>query len=100
MNLKTPLFAMVAVAALSSTNALAGDASGRSIAVTCWGCHGTDGVSAGAAPSLKGLSAERVTTAMNDFASGKRPGTIMMRIAKGYNANEIKNLADYISSMK
>lgn len=74
--------------------------SGQMLANTCVGCHGNGGVSKGAAPSIAGLSAEQMTQAMQDYKSGKRPGTIMDRIAKGYSDEEIKAMAEYLAAMK
>ncbi len=78
----------------------AGGASGRTIGVTCNGCHGTDGVSKGAAPSLAGRPSAQLEKAMLDFKTGKRPATIMDRIAKGYTDEEIKAMSDYFANMK
>lgn len=76
------------------------DAGGDAIARTCFGCHGVDGVSRGAAPPLKGLPASYLEQAMGDFKSGARPATIMGRIAKGYSDGEIKAMAEYFGSLK
>jgi cytochrome c553 len=76
------------------------DASGRTVGVTCNGCHGTDGVSVNSAPSLKGLPHDHLKKSMMDFKSGARPSSIMGRIAKGYTDNEIDAVAKYFSDMK
>jgi cytochrome c553 len=39
-------------------------------------------------------------TTLADFKSGKRPGTVMNRLAKGYTDDEIKALAAYFAQMK
>ncbi len=80
--------------------ALADALTGRSVGVTCNGCHGPDGSSKGAAPSLKGLPAAHLEKSMLDFKSGKRTATIMGRIAKGYSDEEIKAVAKYFADMK
>jgi sulfide dehydrogenase cytochrome subunit len=80
--------------------ALAADASGAALAFTCYGCHGYDGLSKGAAPSLKGLPADYLSQAMKDFKSGKRPATIMGRIAKGYSDGEIAAMSEYLATLK
>lgn len=89
-----------AVVTLVACTAWAGGPSGRTIAVTCNGCHGTDGHSKGAAPSLAGRPASQLEKAMHDFKSGKRPATIMDRIAKGYTDQEIAAMSQYYSSIK
>lgn len=85
---------------LASTQGIAADASGMAVGVTCAGCHGTDGVSKGAAPSLAGLPAKHLYASMAAFKSGKRPGSIMPRIAKGYSDAELHNVAKYFAAMK
>lgn len=76
------------------------DASGAEIARTCFGCHGVDGMSKGAAPSLKGLPADYLAQSMTNFKNGSRPATIMDRIAKGYSEGEIKAMSAYFASLK
>ena len=71
---------------------------GETIGVTCFGCHGYNGVSKGAAPSLKGHTG--VAAAMKDFKSGKRPGSIMNRIAKGYSDGDIDAVGKFFAGMK
>ena len=73
---------------------------GAMLSITCAGCHGTDGRSNGAIPSIAGKSADYISQAMMDFRDDKRPSTVMMRHAKGYNDEEIKLIADYFASKK
>ena len=66
---------------------------------TCAGCHGTNGASAGGPmPIIAGLSKRYISQALNDYKSGKRPSTIMGRIAKGYSELEIEAIAGYLAS--
>ena len=99
--MKPNLFALTLVAAamLTSQAATAG-ASGETIAYTCNGCHGTDGISKGAAPKLKGMPADYHAKSLKDFKSGEKPATIMNRIAKGYSDEEIEAVAKYYESLK
>ncbi len=92
--------ALIAAGLMLSQVALAGGASGQAIAFTCNGCHGHDGMSKGAAPSIKGLPATYLENAMKDFKSDKRPATIMNRIAKGYTDAEITAMSEYYASLK
>lgn len=80
--------------------AYAGTPTGQMLAYTCVGCHGNDGKSKGAIPSIDNLSAEQMVQAMQDYKSDKRPGTVMNRIAKGYDDQEIKAMADYFANLK
>lgn len=102
MSLKKTRLAVVAGLLVLAQGAMAGGHSnmGRTVGVTCAGCHGTDGVSKGAAPSLKGLPADYLVSTMKAFKSGKRPASIMNRIAKGYTDDQIMAVAKYFSSMK
>ena len=95
------LFNMIlsATVLLASQTAIAG-AQGDTIAYTCNGCHGTDGVSKGAVPTLKGMPADYHAKTLNDFKTDKRPSTIMGRIAKGYSDEEINAVAEYYESLK
>jgi len=72
---------------------------GRTIGLTCYGCHGADGVSKGAVPSLKGMSQSQVVAAMTDFKTGKRKGTIMDRICKGYTDEQINALGKFVEGL-
>ena len=76
-------------------------ASAQALADTCAGCHGTDGTSGGpATPTIGGLSKAYLVDLMNGFKSGDIPSTIMGRIAKGYNEEEINKLATYFAAQK
>lgn len=66
----------------------------------CAACHGTDGKSPGAIPSIYGKSARFISKALLEFRSGSRSSTVMGRHAKGYTDNEIKLIADYFASLK
>ena len=90
---------LIAAAMLTSQSAIAG-ASGATIAYTCNGCHGTDGVSKGAAPKLKGMPADYHAKTLKEFKSGTKWSTIMERIAKGYSDEEIEAVAKYYESLK
>jgi len=73
---------------------------GRTIGVTCMGCHGFMGVSKGTAPSLKGLPASVTSSQLKAFKSGARPSTIMGRIAKGYSESDMDAVANYFANLK
>ena len=72
----------------------------RSLAATCTGCHGTNGVGAGAIPSIAGLSVEDFIVLMNEFREDARDTTIMHQIAKGYTDLEIRSMANFFSRQK
>lgn len=65
------------------------------LAEPCAGCHGSDGTSTGAAPTIANLTVDYFVLSMKDYASGTRASTVMGRIAKGYSETEIKAMAMY-----
>ncbi|MBV2123006.1 MAG: cytochrome c4 [Candidatus Thiodiazotropha sp. (ex Ctena orbiculata)] len=68
--------------------------SGQALAFTCAGCHGTDGSSVGpSSPSIAGMDPEVFIDAMQGYKFDERNSTIMNRIAKGYNDEQIKSMA-------
>jgi len=66
---------------------------------TCTTCHGPDGKSSGAVPSLYGLSEEEIVRAFEDFAMGERESTIMDRIVGAYSDEEIRGVAKYFGDL-
>lgn len=96
---KIPL-AFCCVALCMSEAGIAGGTIGRTVGVTCNACHGPDGESRNAIPSLSGLSAKQIESALLAYKSGERSATIMDRIAKGYTDNEIAAVAAYFANLK
>lgn len=96
LSVRRLLQASAAVAALSfGAPALAGPPI-EMIANTCAGCHGTDGSSGGpATPTIASISTDYFILSMKDYKSGRRPATVMDRIAKGYSDEEITEMAKY-----
>jgi len=74
--------------------------SGEAIGFTCAGCHGTDGVSQGIVPSIKGEDEKSLRSELMEFKSGEEQGTIMNRIVKGYTDEEIAAVAKYFANLK
>lgn len=64
----------------------------------CYSCHGTDGRSPGAIPSLTGKTAQQALLQLKEFKSGELPATVMTRHAKGYTDGELEALANYIGT--
>jgi sulfide dehydrogenase cytochrome subunit len=65
---------------------------------SCAACHGTDGKSPGAIPSINGKSSPFIVQTLHEFREGKRPATVMGRHATGYTDDEIQLIADYFAS--
>ena len=64
----------------------------------CFSCHGTDGRSPGAIPSLTGKNAEQALLMLKEYKSGQLAATVMTRHAKGYTDAELEALANYIGT--
>jgi sulfide dehydrogenase cytochrome subunit len=91
---------LACVAAAAAPGAVAADTRALIQARACNSCHGTDGYSPGAIPSIRGMPPQTFITAMQDFKSGQRSGTIMGRLAKAYSDAEIRAMAEYFSGLK
>lgn len=72
---------------------------GQILALSCSGCHGTDGKSASIIPSIYGKSTGYIESALLDFKAGTRTSTVMGRHAKGYTAEEIHLIAEYFGNL-
>jgi cytochrome subunit of sulfide dehydrogenase len=73
---------------------------GRNLAASCAMCHGTDGRSAGITDPLAGRPAQEIVTSVMLFREGKKPGTIMNQIAKGYTDAQVAAIAAYFAEQK
>jgi sulfide dehydrogenase cytochrome subunit len=76
-----------------------GSARGAALAHTCVTCHGPEGHSQGAIPSLTTLSSADIVTALQAFRAETRPGTVMHRIAKGLDDADITAVATYFATL-
>ena len=76
------------------------DQAARSLAANCTSCHGPNGNSTGAIPSIAGLEKAYIATALQEFKAGTRQATVMHQHAKGYTDQEFDVLADYFSRQK
>ena len=82
---------------LGSSAALADGPAG---AASCSGCHAASTRVDTPVPPLKGRSQADIADAMIDYKSGKRSGTIMDRIAKGFSDEEIRAIAAWYAGQK
>lgn len=94
------LLFVLGVVALTLDCARAADLDGRNLAATCTGCHGTNGVSTGAIPTLAGVEAARIVVLMQEFRDGKRPATVMQQHARGYTDQQIEAIAAWFAAQK
>ncbi|MDZ7753904.1 MAG: c-type cytochrome [Gammaproteobacteria bacterium] len=82
---------------LATAPAIAGGVDAAMVSNTCAGCHGTNGVSEGEAPTIAGLPKEYLVSAMKTYRDDSRYSTIMGRIAKGYSDAEIDAMATFFA---
>jgi cytochrome subunit of sulfide dehydrogenase len=66
-------------------------------AAACTLCHPKSGGDP-VLPQLAGRKAAEIIAAMDAFRSGKRPATVMDRIAKGYSDDEIAAIAAWYAA--
>ena len=68
------------------------------LAGTCFNCHGPDGRSAGAIPSLQGRSAAELRQRLHAFQRGQAPdATVMTRLMKGYDDAQIVEIVQHVA---
>jgi len=70
---------------------------GRDIAASCAGCHAQN-IPLGKIPSLAGLGKAELVRRLIEFKSGRRAGTVMPQLAKGYTDDQIELVAAWLSS--
>jgi cytochrome c553 len=95
------LLPLTLVLCLARTGAAEGPAArGAALAHACAACHGPDGKSQGAIPSLNTLSAADAIAALQGFRAATRQGTVMLRIAKGLDDADITAVATYFATLQ
>ena len=100
--MKTPtiMLGLPLLLLLHSGIAAAEQRSTEALTFNCFTCHGTDGRSPNAVPTLNGKSADYLLRRMLGFKRGEGDPTIMNRIAKGYTDEEIGRITAYIAKLK
>jgi cytochrome c553 len=74
--------------------------SGAALAANCANCHGTSGRAIGSMPALAGQPKSYLVEQMKAFKEGRRTGTIMHQLAKGYTDEQIEAMSAYLSEQK
>ncbi len=69
-------------------------------AAACSGCHPASSGVSSPVPRLVGLDAATIVKAMQEFRAGSRPATVMDRIAKGFDDDEIRAIADWYARQR
>ena len=97
------LFYVVPIALLLvSASALANPSAseGKAISGQCAACHGSDGIAVNTQyPNLAGQNYQYLVRALTHFKKGERSSPIMQGIAHGLSKAQIRDLADYYSSL-
>jgi sulfide dehydrogenase cytochrome subunit len=94
------LVLIVLLTSLHGATAGAAERAPAALANACAACHGTDGRSQGAIPTIAGMPASEFVAKMNAFGSSPGKATIMDRIARGLSQAEIDGLAGYFASVR
>jgi sulfide dehydrogenase cytochrome subunit len=66
----------------------------------CSGCHADQAGVDTAVPRLAGRPAAYIVMNMQAFKAGKRPATVMERIAKGFSDAEVEAIAAWYAQQK
>lgn len=72
---------------------------GAAVAQTCVTCHGPDGRSQGAIPSLTSLTSADMLAALQAFRAATRKSTVMHRIARGLSEADMTAVAAYFATL-
>ena len=70
----------------------------RSWAAACTGCHGGEERAEPGMASLAGAQRESMFATLLDFKSGRLQATVMQQLARGYDDEQLRAIADYFSS--
>jgi cytochrome subunit of sulfide dehydrogenase len=96
-----PIHCLAVLAALCvSTSAASAIDVAPAGAAACSGCHPASRAVETPFTRLSGRNAADIVTAMQEFRSGQRPGTVMDRIAKGFTDDEVKAIAAWYAKQK
>lgn len=92
--------ALLVAGALGVMASAQADSRTRFMAANCGYCHGPDGKSRGAIPSLAGLEKGYFVEQMKAFRDGKREATVMQKHAMGYTDAEYEAMGAWFAAIK
>jgi cytochrome c553 len=89
----------------AAPSAIAGDAKrGQQLTYTCQGCHGVTGYKNAYpnyhVPKIGGQAQQYLVNALTEYKEGKRKHPTMQAQASSFSAQDIADIAAYISSLK
>lgn len=94
-----------ASAPAATTTSLAGDAAkGKQLTYTCQGCHGVTGYKNAYpnyhVPKIGGQSQQYLVNALTEYQQGKRKHPTMQAQAESFSAQDIADIAAFVSGLK
>jgi cytochrome subunit of sulfide dehydrogenase len=98
--MKITLAASLLLAGLIGAVASAHADRARFMAANCAYCHGPDGKSRGAIPSLAGTDKKYFVEQMKAFRDGTRDSTVMSKHAMGYTDAEYEAMGAWFAAVK
>ena len=102
MTMKRAVFAVVCIALAApaaAQSSASGPREGPPGAAACSGCHAPPQLGS-PVPPIRGRDPKEIVQAMQEFRAGKRPATIMDRIAKGFSDDETQAIAAWLAAQK
>jgi cytochrome c553 len=69
-------------------------------AASCSGCHPSSARVTSPVSRLVGLAPDAIVRALKEFRSGRRAGTVMDRIAKGFTDEEMQAIAAWYAGRR
>lgn len=94
------LIAAMMVIVASAASATAASPEAPLAALSCSGCHAGNVNVHTPVPRLEGRKAADIVDQMQAFRAGKRDGTVMDRIAKGFSDTEIQAIAAWYAGLR
>jgi cytochrome c553 len=71
---------------------------GAALANACAACHGPEGRSTGAIPSLRDLTPNALHDSLRAYRSGERTGTVMNRLTQGLDDADIDAITAHFAA--
>jgi cytochrome c553 len=66
------------------------------MAASCAGCHAGGTTADAGLPAIDALTPSQIAEALRGFRDGSLPGTLMPRIARGYDDAQIELVSEYL----
>lgn len=99
-----PATAAPTTAAPASAPAVGDPVKGRQLTYTCQGCHGVTGYKNAYpnyhVPKIGGQSSQYLTSALTEYQQGKRKHPTMQAQAESFSAQDIADIAAFLSGLK